>query len=340
MASMRVAQVPGKGGNFEIVEKPIPEPGPGTVRIRVEACGICHSDAFVKEALFPGIEYPRAPGHEVAGVVDAVGQTVPTWQPGDRVGVGWHGGHCFTCTPCRQGDFITCENQQICGISYDGGYQEYVVVPAEAVARMPSDLAAIEAAPLLCAGVTTYNALRNSPARPGDVVAVQGIGGLGHLGVQFAHHMGFRTVALSRGEDKRELALQLGADDYIDTAAQDPGAALQAMGGARIALATAPSAAAVESLIGGLAINGQILLLAAFGDPIKVPPLALISGRRAVQGWPSGHAKDSEETLEFCARTGIRPMVETYPLAEVIRAYEQMITNRARFRVVLEVAGG
>jgi len=335
---MKAAQVTTAGGDFEIVDREIPTPSSGQVRVRVEACGICHSDAFVKFAAFPGIELPRVPGHEVAGVIDEVGPDVVNWKVGDRVGIGWHGGHCSHCDPCRSGDFINCVSEEICGITYDGGYQEYMVAPQEALARIPDALRSTEAAPLLCAGITTYNSLRNSPARPGDLVAVLGVGGLGHLGVQYANKLGFRTVALSRGTDKEALARELGAHEYIDTAASDPSEALQAMGGAKVLLATAPSSTAVESVLGGLAVGGQVLLVAAFEEPIRVPPVALIGGRRAIQGWPTGTAKDSEDTLSFSALSGTRPMVETYRLDQVNEAFEHMITNRARFRVVLTMS--
>ena len=332
---MKAAQITSPGGAFEIVEREIPEPAAGQVRIRVQACGVCHSDAFVKEAAYPGLTLPRVPGHEVAGVVDALGDAVEGWKEGDRVGVGWHGGHCFHCDACRAGDFINCQNGQVCGITYDGGYAEYMVAPAEALARIPDSLKTVEAAPLLCAGITTFNALRNSPARPGDVVAVQGLGGLGHLGVQFASKLGFHTVALSRGSDKEALARELGARDYIDTDAGDPAEALQQLGGARVVLATAPNAQAIESVLGGLGNDGQLLVVAAFQEPIRVPPLALISGRKAIQGWPSGTAKDAEDTLQFSALSGTTPMIETFPLEQANEAYERMITNQARFRVVL-----
>jgi D-arabinose 1-dehydrogenase-like Zn-dependent alcohol dehydrogenase len=335
---MKAAQITTAGGPFELVDRPIPEPGRGEARIRVEACGICHSDAFVKHAAFPGLTLPRVPGHEVAGVVDAVGLDAGPWKPGDRVGVGWHGGHCFRCEPCRRGDFVSCVNGSITGITRDGGYAAYMVAPHEALARIPAGLTAVEAAPLLCAGITTFNALRHSPAGAGDLVAIQGLGGLGHLGIQFANKLGFRVAALSRGSDKRALALELGAHEYIDTAAVNPAEALQALGGARVLLATAPDAGAVESGLGGLAAGGQLLLVAAFQEPIRVPAIVLISGRRSIQGWPSGTARDSEDTLEFAALTGVRPRVEVFPLARVNEAYERMIGNRARFRVVLTMA--
>ena len=340
MATMRAVQVPKPGADFEVVEREIPEPGRGQVRIRVDACGICHSDLFVKEGAFPGIQYPRVPGHEIAGVIDARGEGVSEWEEGQRVGVGWHGGHCFVCDPCRSGDFVTCANEKITGVSYDGGYADYVVVPTEAVAAIPDDLSAVDAAPLLCAGITTYNALRNTGALAGDLVAVQGIGGLGHLGVQYAKKLGYRVAALSRGTDKEELARELGADHYIDTTAEDPAKALQKLGGARVILATAPSAKAIESVLGGLGRNGVLLLVAVDEKPIEVPALALIGGRASVQGWPSGTAKDSEETLAFSALSGVRPMTETFPLEEAGAAYDRMLANDARFRVVLDVAAG
>lgn len=340
MATMRAVQVPKAGGDFEVVEREVPEPGPGEVRIRVDACGICHSDVFVKEGAFPGMQYPRVPGHEIAGVVDGLGEGVSEWEEGQRVGVGWHGGHCFVCDACRSGDFVTCQNEKITGITHDGGYADYVVVPHEAVAAIPGDLSAIDAAPLLCAGITTFNALRNTGAVAGDLVAVQGIGGLGHLGVQYAKQLGFRVAALSRGTDKEELARELGADHYIDSEAEDPAEALRKLGGARVVLATAPSAKAIESVLGGLGRNGVLLLVAVDEKPIEVPALALIGGRASVQGWPSGTAKDSEETLAFSALSGVRPMTETFPLEEAGAAYDRMLANDARFRVVLDVAAG
>jgi propanol-preferring alcohol dehydrogenase len=336
---MKAAQISEGGGEFEIVEREIPTPGPNQVRVKVQACGICHSDAFVKEGLFPGIAYPRVPGHEVAGVIDEVGPGVSAWQKGQRVGVGWHGGHCFKCDSCRAGDYILCKNAKICGISYDGGYQEYMVAEQEALAAIPDELNSAEAAPLLCAGITTYNSLRNSGARGGDVVAVLGIGGLGHLAVQFARKLGYKTVALSRGKDKEPLAVELGAHYFIDTSAENPVEALQKMGGARVILATAPDSKSISAVVNGLSPNGKLLIVAAAIEPIEVSPLQLISGRRTIAGWPSGHAKDSEAALNFSALTGVRPMLEIYPLERVKEAYAKMISNRARFRVVLTMPG-
>jgi D-arabinose 1-dehydrogenase-like Zn-dependent alcohol dehydrogenase len=332
---MKAVQISKAGGNFEVVERPVPEPGRGQVRIKVEACGICHSDALVKEGHWPGIQYPRVPGHEIAGSIDAVGADVMLWKRGQRVGVGWHGGHCFVCDACRSGDFVLCENGKITAISFDGGYQEYMVVGAEAVAAMPDDLPADEAAPLLCAGITVFNALRNARARAGDLVAVQGIGGLGHLGIQYARQMGFRTVAIGRGGDKKALATKLGAHEYIDTSAGSPAEALKKMGGANIVLATAPDSKSMSALVDGLAGNGTMLVVGASMESLSVTPLQLIGGKKAIQGWASGTGKDSEETLRFSALSGVRPMIERYPLAKAAEAYEQMISGRARFRVVL-----
>lgn len=336
----RFAQIAAPNGPFVVGTRAVPTPGAGEVRVRVHACGVCHSDDFVKTGAFPGLVLPRVPGHEVAGVVDAVGPGVRGWKTGERVGVGWHGGHCFVCDPCRRGDFIVCREGKVCGISYDGGYADHVVVPAEALARIPDGLRDAEAAPLLCAGVTTFNALRHSPAKPGDVVAVQGLGGLGHLGVQFASRMGFRTVALARGADKRALAMELGASDYVDTSAENPAAALNARGGAAVVLATAPSADAVTAVIDGLAPGGQLLLVAAVLDPMPISALALIGARRSIQGWPSGTAKDSEDTLAFAAATGIRPRIETFPLERANDAFERMHSGKARFRAVLTMTEG
>ena len=335
MATMRAAHVPEAGGDFELVDLPTPTPSDDEVRLRVEACGICHSDAFVKEGTFPGIEYPRVPGHEVAGVVDAVGADVDQWSEGERVGVGWHGGHCFTCAACRDGDFVNCENALVTGISFDGGYAEYMTAPAEAVAKMPDDLSAEDAAPLLCAGITTYNALRNQDLRAGDLVAVQGIGGLGHLGVQYAAQMGCEVAALSTSADKADLARDLGASHFIDAGSEDAAEALQALGGADLLLATAPNSAAITDVVGGLGRDGRLVIVAATGEPVEVSPMALIQGRKSVSGWPSGDADDSEDTLNFSALTGVTPEIETFPLEEAAAAYDRMINNEARFRAVL-----
>ena len=336
MTRMRAAQIAKPNGPFELVERPMPEPGPGAVRIRVEACGICHSDAFTKEGTFPGVTYPRVPGHEVAGVVDAVGDGAAPWQRGDRVAVGWHGGHCGHCESCRRGDFVTCQvAPQVPGITYDGGYADYMVAPAGALALIPDELSAVDAGPLMCAGITTFNALRHSGAGPGDVVAVLGIGGLGHLGVQFAARMGFRTVAIARGTDKEALARKLGASHYIDSRGQDPAAELMKLGGARVILATVTSGPAMTAVLGGLGLNGTLLIVGAAGEPIEVPPLLLIGGRRSVAGWPSGSSIDSQDTLRFSVLTGVRSMNEVYPLSKVAEAYDRMMSGQARFRVVL-----
>ncbi len=332
---MKAVQVSKAGGNFELVERPIPQPGRAQVRIKVEACGICHSDQLVKDGLWPGIQYPRIPGHEIAGRVDAVGPDVTQWKTGQRVGVGWHGGHCFICEPCRRGDFPLCQFQKITAITFDGGYAEYMVAPAEAVAAIPDDLPADEAAPLMCAGITVYNSLRNAGARSGDLVAVQGIGGLGHLGIQYARQMGFRTVAIGRGKDKEALAKKLGAHEYVDSGAGSPAAALQQLGGAKVILCTAPDSKSMSALIDGVAPNGKLLIVGAGFEPLSITPLQLIMGRRAIQGWPSGSAKDSEETMQFSSLTGVRPMIEKYPLEKAAEAYNQMISGKARFRVVL-----
>jgi D-arabinose 1-dehydrogenase-like Zn-dependent alcohol dehydrogenase len=334
MSRMRVVQVPHPNGPFELVERKIPDPRAGSVRIKVQACGICHSDSFTKEGTFPGIQYPRAPGHEIAGIIDAVGTGVVGWTPGQRVGVGWHGGHCGYCDSCRRGDFVTCQTAQVPGITYDGGYADYMIAPAEALALIPEDLSAVEAGPLMCAGITTFNALRHSGAQPGDVVAILGIGGLGHLGVQFAAKMGFKTVAIARGADKEPLARQLGARHYIDTQAQDPAAELIKLGGAEVILATATSGKALSAVLGGLGVNGKMIIVGA-ADPLEVPPLLLIGGRRSVMGWPSGRSIDSQDTLRFSALTGVRSMNEVFPLERAAEAYEHMMSGKARFRVVL-----
>jgi D-arabinose 1-dehydrogenase-like Zn-dependent alcohol dehydrogenase len=339
MSRMKAVQVGKAKGSFEMVERPIPEPARGQVRIKVEACGICYSDAIVKEGLRPGLKYPRVPGHEIAGRVDAVGADVTKWKPGQRVGVGWHGGHCFQCDRCRRGDFMLCQFEKITAISFDGGYAEYMVAPAEAVAAIPNDLPADEAAPLLCAGITLFNSLRHCGAMPGDLVAIQGIGGLGHLGIQYARQMGFRTVAIGRGGDKELLARKLGAHDYIDSGAGSPVGTLQALGGARVIVATAPDSKSMSALVDGLAPAGKLLIIGADAAPLTISPLQLIGGRKTIQGWPSGTAKDSEDTLQFSLLTGVRPMIERYPLEKAAEAYEQMISGRARFRVVLTMGG-
>lgn len=332
---MKAVQISKPGGNFEVVERPTPEPQRGQVRIKVEACGICHSDALVKEGHWPGLQYPRVPGHEIAGRIDKVGPDVTQWKPGQRVGVGWHGGHCFVCDPCRRGDFINCKVEKITAIDFDGGYAEFMIAPAEAVALMPDDLPSDEAAPLLCAGITVFNALRNSGAHAGDLVAVQGIGGLGHLGIQYARQMGFHTIAIGRGGDKQPLAKKLGAHQYIDTSAADPVEALQKMGGARIILATAPDSKAMSAVFNGLSALGTLIVVGAGFDPLSVTPIQLIQGSKTLRGWASGTARDSQDTLEFSAFSGVRPMIERYPLEKADDAYNQMITGKARFRVVL-----
>lgn len=335
MAKMRAVQVTSANGPFELVEREIPEPAAGRVRIKIQACGVCHSDAFTKMGAFPGIQYPRVPGHEVVGLVDKVGEGVPNWRPGQRVGVGWHGGHCGHCRSCRRGDFVTCANGQTPGITYDGGYAEYMIAPFEALAAIPDELNAADAAPLLCAGITTYNALRNSGVRPGDLVAVLGIGGLGHLGVQFAVKMGCRTVAIARGADKGPLARQLGAHHYIDSVAQDAAEELNKLGGAKVILSTVTSSKAMSAVAGGLGIDGRMIVVGASQEPIEISPFLLIGGRRAVQGWPSGTSSDSEDTMAFSALAGIRPMIETMPLERAADAFERMMSGAARFRMVI-----
>jgi D-arabinose 1-dehydrogenase-like Zn-dependent alcohol dehydrogenase len=335
MSRMKAVQVSKPGGNFEFVERNIPEPARGQVRIKVEACGICHSDAIVKDGHWPGLQYPRIPGHEIAGRIDSVGDGVIQWTPGQRVGVGWHGGHCFICDPCRRGDFKLCKNEKITALTHDGGYAEYMISPAEAVAAMPDDLPADEAAPLLCAGITVFNALRNSGAHSGDLVAVQGIGGLGHLGIQYARQMGFRTVAIGRGADKQPLASKLGAHQYIDSAAVDPSEALQKLGGAHVILATAPDSKSMSALVDGLGPNGEMMVVGAGFESLTVTPIQLILQNRAIQGWASGSSIDWEDTLNFSVLTGVRPMIERYPLEKAAEAYERMISGKARFRVVL-----
>jgi D-arabinose 1-dehydrogenase-like Zn-dependent alcohol dehydrogenase len=338
LAKMKVVQVRSAGGPMERVEREVPQPGPGQARVKVQACGVCHSDSFTKEGHWPGLAYPRVPGHEVAGVVDALGDGVAGFKAGQRVGVGWHGGHCGYCDSCRRGDFVTCRvAAQVPGISYDGGYGEYMVVPAQALALIPDGLSPVEAAPLMCAGVTTYNSLRHSGARPGDLVAVLGIGGLGHLGVQFASKMGFRTVAIARGKDKGPLARKLGAQEYVDSEVQDVAAELLKLGGARVILATVTSGAAMTASLGGLGIDGRLIVLGAADTPLQVPAVLLIGGRRSVAGWPSGSSIDSQDTLAFAALTGVRPMTETFPLDRAPEGYERMMSGKARFRVVITV---
>src|SRR5436190_10574877 len=314
---MKAAQISAPGKDWELVERDIPEPGAGQVRVKVEACGICHSDMLVKEGLWPGVQYPRVPGHEVAGRIDAVGDGVAEWQEGQRIGVGWHGGHCFHCEQCRRGDFAMCINRKVTGIDFDGGYVEYMIAPWMALAAIPDDLPAEEAGPFMCAGVTVYNALRNSGARSGDVVAIHGIGGLGHLGVQYARRMGFETVALGRGSDKEPLARKLGAHHYFDSATDEAVTELQKLGGARVILATAPNAKAISALVDGLSVNGNLVVPAAPNDPLAVSAASLFLGRRSVTGWYSGTAKDSQDTLEFSALAGVHPMIEKYPLSRV-----------------------
>jgi D-arabinose 1-dehydrogenase-like Zn-dependent alcohol dehydrogenase len=334
-ATMKAAQIGKPGADFQIVERAIPEPGPGQVRVKVQACGICHSDELTKEGLWPGIQYPRVPGHEVVGLIDKVGDGVSGWKPGRRVGVGWHGGHDNTCPACRRGDFVNCQNLQIPGISYDGGYQEFMVAPADALAAIPESLKAADAAPLLCAGVTTFNSLRHSGALPGDLVAVLGIGGLGHLGIQYASRFGYKVAAIGRGSENAALARQLGASIYIDSSATNAAEELQKLGGARAILATAPSSKAMSSLIDGLGPNGKLLVVGAAFDPIEVSPIQLITNMRTIQGWSTGTVADSEDTLQFAELTGVLPMIETYPFAQVAEAYERMISGKATFRVVL-----
>ena len=332
---MKVAQISKAGGDFELVERDIPEPGPGQVRVKVEACGVCHSDVFVKEGLWPGLQYPRVPGHEIAGRLDALGAGVTAWKIGDRVGVGWHGGHDFVCDECRRGDFAMCVNRKVTGIDFDGGYAEYMIAPAAALAEIPDELPAEEAGPFMCAGVTVFNALRNSGAQVGDVVAVHGIGGLGHLGVQYARQMGFETVAVGRGKDKEALARKLGAHHYVDSDAGDAAKELQKLGGARVILATAPNAKAISALVDGLSVDGKLLVPAAPTEPLSVSVTPLIAGRRSVAGWYCGTARDSQDTLKFSALSGVHPMIEKYPLDRVAEAYEQMHSGKARFRAVL-----
>jgi D-arabinose 1-dehydrogenase-like Zn-dependent alcohol dehydrogenase len=335
MAKMRAVQVANAGGELEMVEREIPEPGSGKVRVKVQACGICHSDSVTKEGLFPGIQYPRIPGHEVIGLLDKLGDGVKEWKVGQRVGVGWHGGQCGYCHNCRRGDFFACTNDlQATGVTMDGGYAEYMVVPAIALAGVPTQLSTVDAAPLMCAGVTTFNCLRNAGARPGDVVAVLGLGGLGHLGVQYAAKMGFRTVAIARGADKSELAKKLGADLYIDSQAQDPAAELQKLGGAKVVLATVTNAEAMATVMGGLAVKGTFMIVGAV-PKLEIPAIQFLTRSQKVQGWYSGTSIDSEDTLNFSLLEGVRSMNEVYKFSQFKEAYERMISGKARFRVVM-----
>jgi D-arabinose 1-dehydrogenase-like Zn-dependent alcohol dehydrogenase len=334
-APMKVAQISQPGADFEIVERGIPEPGPGQVRIRVQACGVCRSDELTKEGAWPGIQYPRVPGHEVVGILDEPGDGVSEWKKGQRVGVGWHGGHDGTCLSCRRGDFRNCRNLKVAGISYDGGYEQYMVAPVEALVAVPETLSDAEAAPLLCAGITTYNALRHSGALPGDLVAVLGIGGLGHLGIQFANKFGYKVAAIGRGSENAAFAKKLGASVYIDSGSTNAAEALQKLGGAQVILATAPSSKAMSELIDGLGPNGKLMVIGATIDPIEVTPVQLINGSRTIQGWASGTPADSEDTLRFAELTGVRPMVEKYPFEKAGEAYARMMSGKAQFRVVL-----
>jgi alcohol dehydrogenase len=335
MPKMRAVQVPRPNGPFEIVERDIPESAAGEVRIKVQACGICHSDSVVKEGLFPGIQYPRVPGHEVVGVIDAVGPGVARWSVGQRVGVGWNGGYCGYCDSCRRGDFFACQTStQVTGLTRDGGYADYMIAPTSALALVPDELSAIDAAPLMCAGVTTFNCLRNSGARPGDLVAIVGLGGLGHLAVQFAAKSGFKTIAIARGKDKEALALKLGASHYIDSQTQDPSAELQKLGGARVILATVTNADAMKAVMGGLAAGGTFMLVGAV-PLLEVPSIQLLTRSQTVKGWYSGTSIDSQDTLEFSVLSGARSMNEVYPFEKVNEAYERMMSGKARFRVVI-----
>jgi D-arabinose 1-dehydrogenase-like Zn-dependent alcohol dehydrogenase len=332
---MKAAQVPSPGADFQIVEREIPNPSAGQVRIKVQACGVCHSDQFTKEGTWPGIQYPRVPGHEVVGLIDELDAGVTEWKKGQRVGVGWHGGHDGTCRQCRRGDFRNCQNLKVPGISYDGGYQQYMVAPVEALVAMPESLGAAEAAPLLCAGITMYNALRHSGAMPGDLVAVLGIGGLGHLGIQFANKFGYKVAAIARGSEDAALAKKLGASVYIDSKSTNAAEALQKLGGAQVIIATAPSSKAMSEMFDGLGPNGKLMVIGVAFDPIDVTPVQLVSGSRTIQGWASGTSADEEDTLRFAELSGVRPMIETYPLEKAAEGYARMMSGKAQFRVVL-----
>ena len=335
MAQMTAVQIPRAGAPFEVVKREVPAPGPSQVRIKVQACGVCHSDVFVKEGHWPGLQYPRVTGHEVAGVIDEVGSGVTAWKKGQRVGVGWHGGHDGHCVSCRRGDFICCQNLRITGFNDDGGYAQYMIASSDVLALIPDVLSPVDAAPILCAGITTFNSLRHSGAVAGDLVAVQGMGGLGHLGIQFASKMGYRTVAIGRGKDKEALAMKLGAARYLDTGALNVVEELTKLGGASVILATAPNSKAMSDLIDGLGVGGTMIVVGASAEAISATPIQLIGNRRSIQGWPSGSAQDSQETLNFCALTGIRPMIETFPLEQATVGYDHMLSGKARFRVVL-----
>jgi len=353
---MRSVQVSKANGTFDVVEKnTLPEPSEGQVRIKVQACGICHGDSITKQGLFPVIQYPRVPGHEIAGIIDEIGKNVSNWQHGQRVAVGWHGGHCGECVSCRRGDFVMCKFAQVPGISYDGGYSDYMIAPTVALAHIPKELSYADAAPLMCAGITTYNALRNSGARVGDVVAILGIGGLGHLGIQFASKMGFKTVAIGRGKDKEEMARKLGAIHYIDSQSQNPAEELvkfasdgdgdgktaegKVIEGAKVILATVPSAKAMSAVLGGLSINGKLMIVGASDEMIQVPPSLFISGRRSIMGWASGTSIDSQDTLSFSVLSGVRSINEVFPLERAAEAYESMMSGKVRFRAVLATNG-
>ena len=334
---MKAIQISKPGGPLELVDRPIPVPGPDMVRIKVQACGICHSDSMVKEGQWPGLKYPRIPGHEVAGIIDEIGANVTSWHKGQRVGVGWYGGHDGVCPQCRRGNFVYCQNAGITGFTHDGGYAEYMVAPAQSVASMPDGLTPQDAAPLMCAGITTFNALRHSGAQPGDLVAIQAIGGLGHLAVQYASKFGFRTVAISRGKDSEELALKLGAHRYLDSESVNAAQELQRMGGAKVILTTVPSGKAMSTLIDGLGVEGKMVVVGVSTDPIEVSPIQLIVGGTSIQGWAAGVAADSEDTLAFSALSGVRAMIEEFPLEQAAAAYERMMSGKATFRVVLTI---
>ena len=332
---MRAIQVSKPNGPFEIVERDLPEPGAAQVRIKVQACGICHGDSLMKEGLFQGIQYPRVPGHEVAGIIDTVGESVTEWKAGQRVGVGWHGGQCGHCEPCRRGDFFACRYAQATGFTYDGGYADYMIASGGALASIPEQLSATEAAPLMCAGITTFNALRNSGARIGDVVAILGVGGLGHLGIQFAAKMGFKTIAIARGKDKEEMVKKLGAIHYIDSESQDAVEELVKLGGAKVILATVPSGKAMSTVLGGLGVNGKLIVIGASDEPLQMPINPLLFGRQSIMGWASGSSIDSQDRLTFSALSGVRSMNEVFPLERASEAYELMMSGKARFRAVL-----